>query len=190
MFLKIRNMENFGILWFQIPKFLLLYCLKYLSIVGLVRQVQNLLPSSLLSSFQRVKGPRRSYKFLQECDWTLYLSLLLISHWRLTVVLVTRPVLGAKDHGKCSIYAVCLPGYGSSNIMKKRGQQVVAAVDRNSPILEIHKLSSTKVKDKVSDVIAQSWQNQLQKVSNSDMMERLWTQTDTSQNCHLAYYSL
>ena len=41
--------------------------------------------------------------------------------------------------------------------MKKRGQQVVAAVDRSSPILEIHKLSSTKVKDKVSDVIAQSW---------------------------------
>ena len=64
MFLKISNMEIFGILRFQIPKFLLLYCLKQLSIVGLVCQVQNLLPSSLHSSFQRVKGPRRSYKFL------------------------------------------------------------------------------------------------------------------------------
>ena len=52
---------------------------------------------------------------------------------------------------------MCLPEYGSSNIMKKRGQLVVSAVDGNIPILEIHKLRSTKVKDKVSDVIAQSW---------------------------------
>lgn len=37
---------------------------------------------------------------------------------------------------------------------KDRGQLVVSAIDRNIPILEIHKLRSIKVRDMVSDVIA------------------------------------
>ena len=40
---------------------------------------------------------------------------------------------------------------------KDRGQLVVSAIDRNIPILEIHKLRSINVKDMVSDVVAQSW---------------------------------